>query len=91
MFTDGSETLCNRHDTIKYLTRDIKKKLKKAIKEKVDIQDTSSLFDTLDEILKVTKDAKRVGNRMEARLILYKRNIEALGFQRINKRGKAVK
>ena len=34
------------------------KDLKKAIKEKVDIQDTSSLFDTLDEILKEAVEGK---------------------------------
>ena len=34
MFTNAKMSLCNSHDTISYWTRDVKKNLKKAIKDK---------------------------------------------------------
>jgi len=81
MWTTDKDSLCSSHDTIKYWAQDIKKKLKKAIKEKnyLNIED---LIPTLNLIIKESRVAKKKGARMEARLIDYYRAITGLNFVR---------
>ena len=82
MFTDAKMSLCNSHDTIKYWTKDVKKNLKKAIKDK-DFSKLEELIPTLNTILEETRIAKKKGLRMEARLQKYRNSVEALGFKRV--------
>lgn len=85
MFTSDKESLCNMHDTIKYHARDIKKFLKKAIKEN-NFENIESTLNILDSILETTRRAKKTGQKLENRLSVYRFNIEKMGFQRVNKR-----
>jgi allophanate hydrolase subunit 1 len=82
MFTNAKMSLCNSHDTISYWTRDVKKNLKKAIKDK-DYSKLEELIPALNTILEETRVAKKKGLRMEARLQKYRNSIESLGFKRV--------
>ena len=82
MFTDAKMSLCTSHDTIKYWVRDVKKNLKKAIKDE-DFSKLEGIIPVLNTILEETRVAKKKGLRMEARLQKYRNSIEALGFKRV--------
>lgn len=82
MWTANKESLCSSHDTIKYWALDIKKKLKKSIKDG-DFTKVVELIPTLETIVKESRIAKKKGQKLENRLILYRRSIEKLGFKRI--------
>ena len=81
MWKSGKESLCNSHNTIKYWVRDVKKKLKKIIKEK-EYENLELLIPTLNSIIEEVGIAKKKGIRMEARLIKYFRACTSLGFIR---------
>lgn len=81
MFTDAKMSLCNSHDTISYWTRDVKKNLKKAIKEN-NISKLEELIPTLNAILEETRAAKKKGQHMESRLKRYYDAALSLGFYR---------
>ena len=81
MFTNAKMSLCNSHDTISYWTRDVKKNLKKAIKDK-DYSKLEELIPTLNTILEETRVAKKKGQRMENRLKSYYDAALRLGFYR---------
>lgn len=81
MWTKDKETLCNMHNCIRYWTMDIRKKLKKAIRED-NVNCIKDSIETLNTILETTRRAKKAGQRMEDRLVLLKRGIENLGFIR---------
>lgn len=81
MWTADKESLCNMHDTIKYWTNDVKKKLKKAIKED-NIESVEETIVTLNTILETTRRAKKTGQKLENRLSNYRYHIESLGFLR---------
>lgn len=82
MWTKDKESLCSSHDTIKYWANDIKKKLKKAIKDN-DFENVVSLIPVLNIIIEETREAKKKGQKMENRMTLYRRSIEKLGFKRV--------
>lgn len=84
MFTDTKMSLCNSHDTISYWVRDVKKNLKKAIKDK-DFLKLEELIPTLNTILEETRSAKKKGQHMENRLKKYHDSIVDLGFKRIGR------
>ena len=85
MWTADKESLCNMHDTIKYWTNDVKKKLKKAIKEN-NITQVEDIFPTLNVILEETRKAKKTGQKMENRLSLYSNTFtRVLGFKRVGR------
>ena len=84
MWTADKDSLCSSHDTIKYWANDIKKKLKKSIKEK-DYSSVEEVIPVLNTIIQEARIAKKKGSRMEARLIEYTRHITALGFKRIGR------
>ena len=86
MFTEYSASLCNSHNMIMYWVKDIKKHLKKGVKEgSFDPVKLEGVFQVLDSIMVETRLAKRKGQRMEARLKAYYNSIIALGFKRIHK------
>lgn len=82
MWTSDKDSLCNSHDTIKYWANNIKKELKKDIKNK-DFSKISNYIPILDNIIKESRVAKKKGQKLESRLIKYRRSIEALGFKRV--------
>ncbi len=82
MWTSDKESLCNSHDSIKYWASDIKRKLKRSIKEE-NFSSVVELIPTLDTIIKESRVAKKKGQKLENRLILYRRSIEKLGFKRV--------
>lgn len=82
MFTDAKMSLCNSHDTISYWTRDVKKNIKKAIKNK-DYSKLEEIIPTLNIILEETRAAKKKGQKLENRCRAYRSHIEDLGFQRV--------
>ena len=84
MFTREKESLCSSHDTIKYWTMDVKKRIKKAIKED-DTSKLEELIPTLNTILAETRVAKKKGQHMENRLKSYHDNIVKLGFRRVGR------
>lgn len=84
MWTADKESLCNSHDTIKYWANDIKKKLKKAVKTE-DYSNIENLIPTLDDLIIETRLAKKKGQKLENRLIKYRRSVESLGFKRVSK------
>jgi hypothetical protein len=84
MFTNAKMSLCNSHDTISYWTRDVKKNLKKAIKDK-DYSKLEELIPTLNTILEETRIAKKKGQHMESRLKLYHDGIIKWGFRRVGR------
>lgn len=84
MFTNAKMTLCNSHDTIKYWSREIRKKLKRIIKDK-NYSMLDELFPLLTSILEETRVAKKKGQRMESRLKAYHASIIKLGFRRIGR------
>ena len=84
MWTADKESLCNSHDTIKYWANDIKKKLKKSIKNN-DYSNIIEIIPILDNIISESRVAKKKGSSLEARLIKYRRSIEQLGFTRVGK------
>lgn len=84
MFTNAHMSLCNSHDTISYWVRDVKKNLKKAIKEG-SCEKLEDLIPTLNTILEETRIAKKKGQRMENRLKRYHDSILGLGFKRVGR------
>ena len=82
MWTADKDSLCSSHDTIKYWANDIKKNLKKAIKNN-DYSSIEENIDILNDIIKESRVAKKKGTKLENRLILYRRSIEKLGFKRV--------
>ena len=84
MFTDAKMSLCNSHDTISYWVRDVKKNLKKAIKEN-DYSNVDDIISTLNTILAETRVAKKKGQHMENRLKSYHESIIKLGFRRVGR------
>ena len=81
MFTKGKETLCNMHGSIRYWIMDVRKRLKKAIREN-DFEGVKESINTLNEVLEITRKAKKAGQRMEARLVLVRRCTEMMGYIR---------
>lgn len=74
-------TLCNRHASIKYYAREIKRFLKK--QELHPEQDFSKeILERASKIVEESIAAKKQGQRMENRLRRYKNGIESLGFIR---------
>lgn len=84
MWTADKESLCSSHDTIKYWANDIKKKLKKAIKTN-DYSNTRDLIPILDDLIMETRLAKKKGQKLENRLVKYRRSVESLGFKRVGR------
>ena len=84
MWTQGKESLCNSHNTIRYWANDAKKKLKKAIKND-DYSEVAEIINILNDIIDESRIAKKKGSRLEARLKRYRFSIEKLGFKRVNK------
>lgn len=84
MWTADKESLCSSHDTIKYWANDIKKKLKKAIKTN-DYSNTRDLIPILDDLIVETRLAKKKGQKLENRLVKYRRSVESLGFKRVGR------
>ena len=84
MFTNAKMSLCNSHDTISYWVRDVKKNLKKALKEN-NTSKLKELIPTLNTILEETRSAKKKGQRMENRLKRYHDAVLSLGFKRIGR------
>lgn len=84
MWTADKDSLCSSHDTIKYWANDIKKKLKKSIKEK-DYSSVEEVIPVLNTIIQETRIAKKKGQVMENRLLKYRRSVESLGFKRIGR------
>ena len=84
MFTNAKMSLCNSHDTISYWVREVKKNLKKALKEN-DISKLEELIPTLNTILEETRTAKKKGQHMENRLKKYHDAVLSLGFKRIGR------
>ena len=81
MWTADKESLCSMHDTIKYWTNDVKKKLKKAIKDG-NVESIKESVGVLNTILETTRRAKKTGQKLENRLSNYRHHIESLGFMR---------
>ena len=84
MFTNAKMSLCNSHDTISYWVREVKKNLKKALKEN-DTSKLEELIPTLNTILEETRTAKKKGQHMENRLKKYHDAVLSLGFKRIGR------
>ena len=84
MWTADKESLCSSHDTIKYWANDIKKKLKKSIKNN-DYSEVEEVIPILNDIISESRVAKKKGQKLESRLIKYRRSIESLGFKRVSK------
>lgn len=84
MFTRDKESLCSSHDTIKYWTMDVKKHIKKAIKES-DFSKLEEVIPTLNIILEEARIAKKKGQRMENRLKAYHDSVLKLGFKRVGR------
>lgn len=75
-------SLCNSHNTIQYWARDIKKKIKKTVKDN-DLSNLSEVLNLVEKIIEESRDAKKKGQRMENRLRKYRNSIESLGFSRV--------
>ena len=84
MWTADKESLCSSHDTIKYWAQDVKKKLKRAIKTN-DYSNTGDLIPILDDLIVETRLAKKKGQKLENRLVKYRRSVESLGFKRVGR------
>ena len=84
MWTADKESLCSSHDTIKYWANDIKKKLKKAVKTE-DYSNIKDLIPVLNDLLTETRLAKKKGQKLENRLVKYRRSVESLGFKRVGR------
>lgn len=84
MWTPDKESLCSSHNTIQYWAKDIKKKLKKSIKED-NITILEDVLPVIDDIIKESRLAKKKGLNMEARLKKYHDSIVAWGFKRIGR------
>ena len=84
MWTSNKESLCNSHDTIQYWAKDVKKKLKKAQKEK-DYTSITEVLPVIDDIIKESRLAKKKGQAMENRLKKYYDSIVSWGFKRIGR------
>lgn len=82
MWTADKESLCSSHDTIKYWAQDVKKKLKKAIKLQ-NYSNIEELVPILNTIVEEARIAKKKGQKLENRLIKYRRSVESLGFKRV--------
>ena len=85
MWTSDKESLCNSHNTIQYWAKDIKKKLKKSIKED-NMTILESVLPVVDNIIKESRLAKKKGQSLENRCRLYRNHIEALGFERVGRK-----
>ena len=59
----------------------VRKRLKKAIREN-DFEGVKETINTLNEVLEITRKAKKAGQRMEARLVLVRRCTEMMGYIR---------
>lgn len=84
MWTPDKESLCNSHNTIQYWAKDIKKKLKKSIKED-NITILEDVLPVIDDIIKESRLAKKKGLNMEARLKKYYDSIVSWGFKRVGR------
>lgn len=84
MWTSDKESLCSSHNTIQYWAKDIKKKLKKSIKED-NITILEDVLPVIDDIIKESRVAKRKGERMESRLKKYHDSVLSWGFKRIGR------
>lgn len=84
MWTPNKESLCCSHNTIQYWAKDIKRKIKKAQKED-NYAAIPELLETLDNIIKESRVAKKKGQRMEDRLRRYFQAITSCGFRRIGR------
>ena len=84
MWTPDKESLCNSHNTIQYWAKDVKKKLKKSIKEG-NITTLKDIIPIVDDIIKESRLAKKKGQKMENRLKKYYDSVVAWGFQRVDK------
>lgn len=84
MFTETTESLCNSHDTMQYWAREVKKKLKKYIKED-NLSLLSDVLPLVDQIIQESRVAKKKGQRMENRLKKYYDAITSCGFRRIGR------
>ena len=69
-------TICNKHNTIMFYIKELKKKLKK-----LNIED-ENISELLNKINLEARDAKKSGQRMENRLKQYRNSIEKLGYIR---------
>lgn len=84
MWTSDKESLCTSHNTIQYWARDIKKKLKKSIKED-NVLILEDILPIVDNIIKESRLAKKKGLSMEARLKKYHDSIVSWGFERVGR------
>ena len=84
MWTSNKESLCNSHDTIQYWAKDVKKKIKKAQKEK-DYSSITEVLPVIDDIIKESRVAKKKGQAMENRLKKYYDSIVSWGFKRVGR------
>lgn len=84
MFTETTESLCNSHDTMQYWAREVKKKLKKYIKED-NLSLLSDVLPLVDQIIQESRVAKKKGQRMENRLKKYYDAITSCGFRRVGR------
>ena len=84
MWTSDKESLCSSHNTIQYWAKDIKKKLKKSIKED-NITILEDVLPVIDDIIKESRVAKKKGQAMENRLKKYYDSIVSWGFKRVGR------
>ena len=82
MWTSGKESICNSHNTIQYWAKEVKKKLKKSIKED-NLSMLEDVLPVIDDIIKESRLAKKKGQNMENRLKRYRNSVESLGFKRV--------
>lgn len=72
------ETICNNHNEVIHLLKEFKK--------------NKDMWN-INQAIKLVRHCKKQGQSLENRAALYKRNIEACGFQRVykSKSGKELK
>lgn len=81
MWTADKDSLCSSHDTIKYWANDIKKKLKKSIKEN-NYSSIEEVIPVLNTIIQEARVAKKKGQKLENRCYAYYKAVTGLGFYR---------
>ena len=77
MYKEGQPTLCQKHNDIMYMIKEVKEAIKKG--------NIAVARDVLNSMNKLAHEAKKAGQHMENRLTTYKRAIEDLGFKREEK------
>lgn len=85
MFTNDKMSLCTSHNTMQYWAREIKKRLKKSIKEN-NLDIIKDVIPIVDDIIQESRVAKKKGQNMEDRLRIYRNGIEKMGFQRAGRK-----